>query len=103
MWRTGKSRAGGGITLRLLIDEKIVQPGENVLSVEYKGATNLATLTPDGRIKCVVRSQRCTRDLGIGIKTRTLCAGSLWLPMFMQAQYVRDLVDTRRQEGRVNG
>ena len=51
----GKSRAGGGITLKLLIDEKIVFPGENVLSVEYKGATNLATLTSDGRIECVVR------------------------------------------------
>ena len=35
-----------------------MQPGENVLSVEYKGATNLATLTPDGRIKCVVRPRR---------------------------------------------
>ncbi|KAK9843826.1 hypothetical protein WJX81_007876 [Elliptochloris bilobata] len=56
----GKSRAGGGITLRLLIDEKIVAPGENVLSVEYKGATNLATLTPDGRIECVVNGQSLT-------------------------------------------
>lgn len=33
-------------------------PGENVLSVEYKGATNLATLTSDGRIECVVRITR---------------------------------------------
>ncbi len=32
-------------------------PGANVLSVEYKGATNVATLTADGRIECVVRGE----------------------------------------------
>jgi len=62
----GKSRAGGGITLKLLIDERIVLPGANVLSVEYKGATNVATLTADGRIECVVRGGGARGRVGLG-------------------------------------
>ncbi len=62
----GKSRAGGGITLKLLIDERIVLPGANVLSVEYKGATNVATLTADGRIECVVRGGGARGRVGSG-------------------------------------
>ena len=51
----GKARAGGGITLRLLIEEGILAPGEDVLSVEYKSSMTYASLAPDGRIKCNVR------------------------------------------------
>ncbi|KAL4433628.1 hypothetical protein ABPG75_000069 [Micractinium tetrahymenae] len=40
----------GGITLRVLIEEGILQPGHNVLSVDYKGMKQLASLLPDGRI-----------------------------------------------------
>ena len=53
---TGKPRAGGGITLRLLIDEGILQPGDNVLSVEYKSSMTYASLESDGRISCLVRA-----------------------------------------------
>ena len=51
----GKPRAGGGITLGLLIDEGILAPGENCLTVEYKSSMTYATLMPDGRISCHVR------------------------------------------------
>ena len=53
--RTGELRAGSDITLRLLIDKKLVQPGEAVLGMAYKGATRLANLTADGLIECKVR------------------------------------------------
>jgi hypothetical protein len=52
----GKPRAGGGITLGLLIDEGILAPGENCLTVEYKSSMTYATLMPDGRISCHVRA-----------------------------------------------
>ena len=55
----GKPRAGGGITLRLLIDEGILSPGENVLTVEYKSSITYATLMPDGRISCSVSRLPC--------------------------------------------
>ncbi len=50
----GKPRAGGGITLKLLIDEGILQPGDNILSVEYKSSMTYASLEHDGRISCFV-------------------------------------------------
>lgn len=50
----GKSRAGAGITLGLLIKEGILWPGEDVLTVEYKSVMTHATLTPDGQITCKV-------------------------------------------------
>jgi Restriction Enzyme Adenine Methylase Associated len=61
----GRLRARAvGITLKLLIDEGLLWPGENVLSVEYKGVVTLATLTNDGRIvaKCALpnRPSRCS-------------------------------------------
>lgn len=49
----GKPRAGG-ITLKLLIDEGILEPGENVLTVEYKSSITSASLAADGRIHCAV-------------------------------------------------
>ena len=66
----GKSSAGGGrkggrggiITLKHLIDEGILQPGEDVLTVEYKGSTHVATLLSDGRIYCRVSGQQLTFD-----------------------------------------
>ena len=48
----GKTRAGAGITLGLLIKEGIIWPGTDVLSVEYKSVMTYATLTPDGQIIC---------------------------------------------------
>ncbi|EFN51862.1 hypothetical protein CHLNCDRAFT_139765 [Chlorella variabilis] len=47
----------GGITLRLLIEEGILQPGHNVLSVDYKGMKQMATLMPDGRISSAIGGQ----------------------------------------------
>jgi hypothetical protein len=41
---------GGGITLRTLVEEGILAPGENVLTMEYKGTQQAASLAPDGRI-----------------------------------------------------
>ena len=53
-FNAGKTRQGAGITLGLLINEGIIQPGENVLSVEYKSVMTQATLTADGQIICKV-------------------------------------------------
>lgn len=59
--QTGKSRAGSDITLRLLTDKKLVRPGEDVLSVAYKGgATNLANLAADGLTECKAHSRQLT-------------------------------------------
>jgi hypothetical protein len=56
---TGRPRAGGGITLKLLIDEGILAPGDNVLTVEYKNSMTYASLGADGRIFCVVGYTDC--------------------------------------------
>lgn len=42
----------GAGPVQTLIDEGLLWPGENVLSVDYKQTTTLATLTPEGRIFC---------------------------------------------------
>jgi hypothetical protein len=47
--RRGGGR-GGIITLKLLIDEGVMVPGEGVLSMEYKGTSQTASLDPEGRI-----------------------------------------------------
>jgi len=57
--RRGGGR-GGIITLAHLIDDGIIEPGEDILSVEYKGSTHIATLLPDGRISCNVAGQDLT-------------------------------------------
>lgn len=67
---TGKPRAGG-ITLKLLIDEGILEPGENVLTVEYKSSMTSASLAGDGRIHCAVR-----RFFGWDIMTLVHCIDS---------------------------
>lgn len=51
---TGRSRPGGGISMKDLIDYEIIWPGEDVLSVEYKGNVTYATLLPEGHILCKV-------------------------------------------------
>ncbi|KAL4450629.1 hypothetical protein ABPG77_000985 [Micractinium sp. CCAP 211/92] len=59
----GKARkpgGKGGITLRLLIEEGILQPGHNVLSVDYKGMKQLATLLADGRISSSINGSIMT-------------------------------------------
>ena len=56
-WCAGKSRPSGGITLRLLMEEGILEAGEEVLTVEYKGQTTKGTLTEDGRIQCRINGQ----------------------------------------------
>ena len=50
----GGARAGrvGTVSLALLIEEGFLEPGEDVLSVEYKGETYYGNLLPDGRISC---------------------------------------------------
>jgi len=48
---------GQAISMKTLIDEGLLWPGENVLSVDYKQTTTLATLTPEGRIFCHIGGQ----------------------------------------------
>ena len=50
----GKPKVGN-ISLKMLVEEGLVSPGENNLVSEYKGVTMLASLRADGRIACVVR------------------------------------------------
>jgi len=52
----------GGITLGHLIDEGLLQPGIGVLSVEYKGMTQVADLTDDGVIRCVIGGNEMNFD-----------------------------------------
>ena len=58
---------GGGISLKLLIEEGLLEPGEGVLVSEYKGANMIANLNPDGRISYTVRSQLHGTPACIGI------------------------------------
>lgn len=51
---------GGIISLRHLIEDNVIEPGEDVLTVEYKGSTHVATLLPDGRIRCSVNGKDLT-------------------------------------------
>jgi hypothetical protein len=39
------------VTLKLLIDEGLLTPGPDVLSLEYKGIVTTGSLSPDGRIE----------------------------------------------------
>ncbi|KAL3138447.1 hypothetical protein ABBQ32_006237 [Trebouxia sp. C0010 RCD-2024] len=57
---TGRPRPGGGITLKLLIDEGILFPGENVLTVEYKSNITYGSLAECGRIKCTIAGTELT-------------------------------------------
>lgn len=41
----------GGVTLKLLIDEGLLQPGPAVLSLEYRGLQETGDLLVDGRIQ----------------------------------------------------
>lgn len=56
----GRPRPGGGITLKLLIDEGILFPGENVLTVEYKSNITYGSLAECGRIKCTIGGTELT-------------------------------------------
>lgn len=56
----GRPRPGGGITLKLLIDEGILFPGENVLTVEYKSNITYGSLAECGRIKCTIAGTELT-------------------------------------------
>jgi hypothetical protein len=47
-----------GITLRMLIEEGILEPGHDVLTVDYKGMTQVASLMPDGRISSSINGQQ---------------------------------------------
>jgi hypothetical protein len=55
--RKGGGR-GGGITLKLLIDEGILEPGVDILTMEYKGTNQTATLDADGRIVTELRGKQ---------------------------------------------
>ncbi len=50
--RRGDGGGAAGGWAQTLIDEGLLWPGDNVLSVDYKQTTTLATLTPEGRIFC---------------------------------------------------
>ena len=56
----GRPRPGGGITLKLLIDEGILFPGENCLTVEYKSNITHGSLAECGRIKCTIAGRELT-------------------------------------------
>ena len=56
----GRPRPGGGITLKLLIDEGILWPGVNVLTVEYKSNITYGSLAECGRIKCTIGGTELT-------------------------------------------
>ena len=60
MHAAGRPRPGGGITLKLLIDEGILFPGENVLTVEYKSNITYGSLAECGRIKCTIAGTELT-------------------------------------------
>eukprot|EP00882_Tetradesmus_deserticola_P016798 GHRQ01017962.1.p2 GENE.GHRQ01017962.1~~GHRQ01017962.1.p2 ORF type:complete len:105 (+),score=10.53 GHRQ01017962.1:237-551(+) len=44
-------RPAGLVNLKGLVDEGLMQPGDDVLTVEYKGTLTHASLTHDGRIR----------------------------------------------------
>lgn len=56
----GRPRPGGGISLKLLIDEGILFPGENCLTVEYKSNITYGSLAECGRIKCTIAGTELT-------------------------------------------
>ena len=60
MSAAGRPRPGGGITLKLLIDEGILWPGENILTVEYKSNITYGSLAECGRIKCTISGTELT-------------------------------------------
>lgn len=60
LFAAGRPRPGGGITLKLLIDEGILWPGENVLTVEYKSNITYGSLAECGRIKCTISGTELT-------------------------------------------
>ncbi|XP_051893736.1 MPN domain-containing protein isoform X2 [Pristis pectinata] len=46
-----------GITLRVLLKDKVIQPGEGLLSIHYLGKTFVGDLLPDGKIRWQETSQ----------------------------------------------
>ncbi|CAD5114435.1 DgyrCDS3567 [Dimorphilus gyrociliatus] len=46
-----KQVTGRGVTLALLLRDKLIEPGEEVLSIEYLGKKFVADLLPDGKLK----------------------------------------------------
>ena len=59
----------GNITLKMLLDEGLVLPGENNLVSEYKGVTQLASLRSDGRISCMVSQLHDAQDTSVNDQT----------------------------------
>ncbi|KAF6257396.1 hypothetical protein COO60DRAFT_1235274 [Scenedesmus sp. NREL 46B-D3] len=49
--RRAPKRPAGLVNLKGLVDEGLMQPGDDVLTVEYKGTLTHASLTHDGRIR----------------------------------------------------
>lgn len=46
-----KQVTGRGVTLALLLRDKLIEPGEDFLSIEYLGKKFVADLLPDGKLK----------------------------------------------------
>eukprot|EP00877_Chromochloris_zofingiensis_P004264 jgi/Chrzof1/13839/Cz08g14140.t1 len=59
-------RPAGVVTLRALIDEGLITPAEDVITMEYKGTITHASLADDGRIawkgKCVTTAWHLWRS-----------------------------------------
>ncbi len=60
--RKGGGRRAGSITLKLLIEDGLINPGKHVLSVEYKTMTHVADLTDDGKIEVNVNGRHMVFD-----------------------------------------
>jgi hypothetical protein len=58
------------VTLKLLIEEGILTPGTDVLSLEYKGFITSGSLSPDGRIEYDGRCYLGLLDAGIASTRR---------------------------------
>lgn len=56
------SARGGSISIKLLIDEGIIQPGVGVLSMDYKGVSHTADLLTDGKISVMLNGNNVTFD-----------------------------------------
>lgn len=60
--RATRGGCGGAISVKVLIDEGILAPGDGVLSVEYKGMVRIADLLEDGRIRVDIDGESMVFD-----------------------------------------
>lgn len=49
--RRVNSTKSPGVTLKALLDENLIASGDNMLSLEYRGKTERASVDPEGKIE----------------------------------------------------